>query len=1490
MTAAKKLVDMRFLRTLVPLGELSDVQLRQLMGSYSVELLASGTTLFSQGDNDPYTYYLLSGQLHLSFLSGAEKSVRSQTSQSRYMLAPERPRCATATTTSTATVLKVDKDVLDRIVGFREQPGLEVNELATGNQNDWMTLYLQSKVFLKLRAQNIQALMMRLEEIPVKAGQIIIRQNDDDGYYYIIKQGHCKVTRRNSPYEDEVEQAQLTIGTGFGEEAIISQNRRGATVTMLDDGCLMRLSRSDFNRILVEPLIKDALYEDALKMENFVFLDVRHYDDYIKDGLKGGINITLFELRVHIDSLDKDKTYILYSNHGHRASAAAYLLCQQGLEGIILRGGLDGVPVDAARGNHPEVDENNIPVVDNVIRFDSAKQVVSTPRGLAQQKITIAPAKKTNPETAPSRQEAMQDPRVLALLQQASSNVQHGQEQELLADVARQKAEHEVIRLKMEAKLAARSAEQARRKAEQYAQASAEKASQSARDEAARLRELELGAKQAEMEEAVRQAAEEAKRAQDAEIARVKAEQENIALKEKLESAISQVRDEANRSTESIRQFAEQEEEKQRESDRKQQQHIFAREKAAEEARITAQLEICALRNQVESTRLKMQQEADDEAEKVRQEAKSHAEQLAEQELEKMRTELEEVKQQGKRKISEILLMEEEKRQFVEQQVYLAAQEEMQGFATKAQEQAKRAALAEQANERAAAEILQIKKDMELVRREQNEAAIVAAEQARSQAIQEANAQSEKALLEKEQEIAEAIEYADQCSLRAKAAEATRDQAVVLTQGLQTEVAVTQQEIQVELSQDIARSEIEHEVARARAVELANKQAEIEEIRLHAEEVASRAKEAEDAKHTAEQEVENLKAEVDRFRNEHQPKTNESSHSDSAQQIQHQKEIEQKQVEIELATHNASEEGERAKMAEVAHQHAQQEIERLKTEVEIATLQAKAQLASDKERSEVQQLEVNAKTVALAEKQNQVIAAIDRAKVEKGRAKEADVARIEAEQTLERYREDAEHHEKIKIEISNVRADAISKQLAMEAAAKRARKEAARAESAEKARGAAEQEIVRLKKIALRQQQKAEQAIRKSLEVVNKTAKETMKSSQNKGAKDKQTPETPESAWVSDHVLWETTLGLRNDKAVEDLVNPESVSVPDQEPWAETLLTKIAIPESYGPDSEFASIEYEDERADRPRFKTSEINHGVTAQIDARNFIKKNHAVKKPVVLIVSVLVAFMVGGIYYSLDGTQRAQVTGPIQNLIEGKQNILAPTKQPTIKKKQAKEVQKKIEPPVEAETMEQRVERNQIKARLAQDRRRAREDRKARQMEQRRTQPKPIRQPLPPLEDTQLQDSFGTQSDSEFQSPGSQNGVRTVDEGKQLDQILGVPETEVLELVIPNNGQQPTSSDDMIEQVPDRFDGSDLLLDGPVENKTDTGIKGARAGEGQVSPPAKQRVVMVLRPGSSRTVAKNNSASLIKTSKATGNSEAIKPVSTTGENIQQDLDDVF
>jgi rhodanese-related sulfurtransferase len=136
--------------------------------------------------------------------------------------------------------------------------------------------------------------------------------------------------------------AELKGGDAFGEEALVSEAKRNATVVALGDGVLLRLAKEEFNALLREPLLKRAPFEEAAARvrEGALWLDVRYPSEYQYDKLPGAINVPLAEVRNMFAVLDRSKEYIAYCQSGRRSAAAAFLFAQRGFKVWVLDGGL----------------------------------------------------------------------------------------------------------------------------------------------------------------------------------------------------------------------------------------------------------------------------------------------------------------------------------------------------------------------------------------------------------------------------------------------------------------------------------------------------------------------------------------------------------------------------------------------------------------------------------------------------------------------------------------------------------------------------------------------------------------------------------------------------------------------------------------------------------------------------------------------------------------------------------------------------------------------------------------------------------------------------------------------------------------------------------------------------------------------------------------------------------------------------------------------
>jgi len=135
----------------------------------------------------------------------------------------------------------------------------------------------------------------------------------------------------------------LQVGDTFGEEALISDAKRNATVTMTSEGSAMRLGKDDFKKLLNEPMLDwvDADQAAQIVQGGGQWLDVRLPSEFENHHLDGAINIPLYFIRLKISTLDSAKKYVVCCDTGRRSSAGAYILNERGYQAYVLQGGVN---------------------------------------------------------------------------------------------------------------------------------------------------------------------------------------------------------------------------------------------------------------------------------------------------------------------------------------------------------------------------------------------------------------------------------------------------------------------------------------------------------------------------------------------------------------------------------------------------------------------------------------------------------------------------------------------------------------------------------------------------------------------------------------------------------------------------------------------------------------------------------------------------------------------------------------------------------------------------------------------------------------------------------------------------------------------------------------------------------------------------------------------------------------------------------------------
>jgi CRP-like cAMP-binding protein len=237
---------------------------------------------------------------------------------------------------------------------------------------DWYERLRATPAFAGLSEPALHEVCAAMQPQSVRAGEAVVREGEEGDFYFALVEGQARVTRRSAPARDgrdeEVasplwlsgaagqaprprapkalaanELAILNPGDVFGEEALVSNRQRNATVTMLTDGLLLRLAKEDFLRLLKEPSLRWlSAAEAAVEVSRGgVWLDVRPADDPRPLGsLPDSETLPIEELRQRIESLDRTRLYVCYCNDARLSATAAFLLTRMGYRAAVLTGGM----------------------------------------------------------------------------------------------------------------------------------------------------------------------------------------------------------------------------------------------------------------------------------------------------------------------------------------------------------------------------------------------------------------------------------------------------------------------------------------------------------------------------------------------------------------------------------------------------------------------------------------------------------------------------------------------------------------------------------------------------------------------------------------------------------------------------------------------------------------------------------------------------------------------------------------------------------------------------------------------------------------------------------------------------------------------------------------------------------------------------------------------------------------------------------------------
>lgn len=344
---SESFVSKALLRSFVPLSGLTDQQLELLLSQSELVHLFRGQSLLREGDGQPQHIYLIHGKVR-EISAQAERLVEAGDSEAIWPLAHHFPRRFAVLAESDCSVLKVDSDLLEKLLCWSQVARCLLADIATKDEFEedysWVRKLLESRLFYKVPPMNIRKILSRFKAENVSQGQEVIRQGDEGSCCYLIKSGRAQV-RVNGEVV-----AELGVGDVFGEDALVNHKPRNATVSMLEGGVLLTLQKHDFYQLLIQPPVTMVAVSSVAGFlsSGAQLLDVRTEQEFNLAHYKDAINLPLNLTWLKSSLLNKETVYITYSVTEERAKAAAFLLAEQGFQAYALQTGLNALPGEVA--------------------------------------------------------------------------------------------------------------------------------------------------------------------------------------------------------------------------------------------------------------------------------------------------------------------------------------------------------------------------------------------------------------------------------------------------------------------------------------------------------------------------------------------------------------------------------------------------------------------------------------------------------------------------------------------------------------------------------------------------------------------------------------------------------------------------------------------------------------------------------------------------------------------------------------------------------------------------------------------------------------------------------------------------------------------------------------------------------------------------------------------------------------------------------------
>ncbi|MGD2115434.1 MAG: cyclic nucleotide-binding domain-containing protein [Acidobacteriota bacterium] len=228
----------------------SQDQLREMFLSVRPLEVPPGETVIRQNDYTDSVFLIREGEVDVSAVpEGSEEerhlaTLRPGNFFGEMSLISGRRRNATATARTPARLLEVPRKAMLKLLTTAPEVKESVDRI-------FMIRAFQGYLFPGVPEHLLWEVVGKAEQVRLERDRVIFEEGDEGDAFYLIRSGQVKISKRSAEAGGrEIVLSYLVAGNFFGETALLSGDRRTATVTTIFPTELIRLARADFEHFL----------------------------------------------------------------------------------------------------------------------------------------------------------------------------------------------------------------------------------------------------------------------------------------------------------------------------------------------------------------------------------------------------------------------------------------------------------------------------------------------------------------------------------------------------------------------------------------------------------------------------------------------------------------------------------------------------------------------------------------------------------------------------------------------------------------------------------------------------------------------------------------------------------------------------------------------------------------------------------------------------------------------------------------------------------------------------------------------------------------------------------------------------------------------------------------------------------------------------------------------------------------------------------------